>query len=460
MEGEDFARECDLAVRVPLTWACPHCGGRQEWEFSQKRAEEFKCRMQNAECRMQNEKPKPGTYAGMIIPHSTRMADGAEIEVSADERALGAEWECYWCGARLADTPPLRRQLMDSYQQIIPSPAPRAVVFDWPEEASLGISFAESVRHFLTADAAQKAGNIIPKQDWYMQRRARTWNPALTRPQIDIAPGSYDPNQIVPDEHSRNMAVDCQQDQVVMDKTGKSVTGWFWYIVRVVDKFGNSKQLARGYVKSWEEWIAVQKKWKVPNDRVVIDIGQWPGQITQRAADERETVAVNKMTMLGFMKDRTVTWYLLAAELMRRQFKHRDGQIRPWSPPQPIPATVFDNDGRRQVIHLKKIRWDNMTFRLQVDALRSGAPGMPKMEVLGREFLDAQTQAMERGDLTYERQMDAQYYIPEKRQFKELRPNDHYMACEAMLLVRQAMDGMMGHLAIAEDSSQESVVRS
>src|SRR5208282_1830420 len=93
MESDDFARECDLAWRIPLTWECPFCGARQEWDFSQKRPEDFKARRRShcpdGDLPLQIE-PKPGSYAGMIIPSATRISEGVELVLSADERALGA----------------------------------------------------------------------------------------------------------------------------------------------------------------------------------------------------------------------------------------------------------------------------------------------------------------------------------------------------------------------------------
>lgn len=49
LAGEDLHRWTQRAHRVPLTWACPHCGGRQAWEcgheFGNARGSEFKARL-------------------------------------------------------------------------------------------------------------------------------------------------------------------------------------------------------------------------------------------------------------------------------------------------------------------------------------------------------------------------------------------------------------------------------
>jgi hypothetical protein len=78
---------------------------------------------------------------------------------------------------------------------------------------------------------------------------------------------------------------------------------------------------------------------------------------------------------------------------------------------------------------------------------------MPKFEVLSREHLDDQTRLKETGDLTYEKQMSAEYLTEKKGQqyFDKLRKDNHYFDCECMLLVRMAMDGILGHIAPPTD---------
>ncbi len=448
MEGDDFSRECDLAWRIPLTWACPECGGRQEFEFSQTRPGDFVPKAPNSKLQApeklqipSSNTVGPGTYSGMKFPAAEEVLNGLEAHLTPEERAVRAEWECYHCGARLRDTPALRRQLMASYEQALPTPAPRAVLFDWPCEASLNVSFAESARQFLSADAAQRLGNIIPKQDWYMQRRAKTWSPQLDQQQATVTVGSYDPNQVIPDEHSRDMAVDCQKHETL------DTVGTFWYEAAAVDKFGNARQLARGFARSWEEWIAVQKKFKIPNNRVVIDASKWTPQIMQRAAAEYEVV---EGTFMGRPMKSYQTWRIYFGD-DARSFKHADGQSRGWSPPRVYPTQVFLPDGKRVMVKLFSYRWSNLSYKLQLDNIRLGMPGAPRYEVLDRKALDAVTQAKEVGDLTYEKQMSAEYLTEKKGKqiYEKLRKNNHYFDCRCMLLVRMSQDGLIGHVSEA-----------
>ena len=252
-------------------------------------------------------------------------------------------------------------------------------------------------------------------------------------------------------EFCRNMAVDCQQDQDVKDATGKSVTGWFWYIVRVVDKFGNSRQLARGFCKSWKAWQDIQAKWKVPNDRVCIDMAHWP-EVAEKAALEHEVRKITDNPAVPvFMREKQITWILMLGADEQR-FKHAKDVEKSYSTTQFLPIRIYKDGQLIKVVSVKKIRWSNYAFKHQLDLIRSGVPGVPKFEVLGREHLDELTQSTESGNRTYEKQLESEYATQKrgKDTYEQLHPDGHYRDCESMLLVRMAMDSMIGHLGESE----------
>ena len=147
------------------------------------------------------------------------------------------------------------------------------------------------------------------------------------------------------------------------------------------------------------------------------------------------------------------TWLLLAGDPTNRpHWKHPDGKYRPYSPVYPVPVTVIDANGVRQIIRLKKVVWSNVPFKLQLEAIMAGGPGVPKFEVLARSQLDELTQKMETGVWTYDMQMSAEYYEKDKKgrdAFVRRTANapNHYPDLKLRLLVRQAQDGMLGHLA-------------
>lgn len=465
---DDFTKQWKETDKRILHVACPHCASAQPFEWHRQRPEDFMPTppiiIPSLDHRAWIEHHRPllvsedGKHCGMRRGEdkTIKLADG-----TYDERAVlkQTHYQCYHCGSIWEDDKPTRLKIDESstYVPSRPSALPENIGWWWPVWAGQRIAWGTTMLRYLNSKASAALGNHEDLKQWYQKEAGKSWDAKITRATIEIAPGSYDPNQVMPDEFCRNMAVDAQQDQGVMDKTGISRTGWFWYIIRAVDKFGNSRQLARGFSKTWEGWITEQKKWKVPNDRVSIDIGHWPDQIMQRAAAEHESIKVEKPLPPFLLRERPVTWLLFLGSDDTKFGKHMDGKTRTWSPPQAIPVTVFDKEGRRKIITLKKVRWSNHAFKTQLDAIRSGAPSMPKMDVLDPQHLDELSQQMETGNRTYEKQMESEYLtvVRNKDKFESLHPDSHYRDCECMLLVRQAIDGMLGHLAIAQEQSAE-----
>jgi len=460
--GTDLHTATKDAHPVPLEWRCPACDGVQTWErrhWSFKRPDDFKPRENRLIVPVTIgdstatiwEPPKPGTYAGMSWGLDTPTTqDNRTVE----EKARSAHWRCVHCDYRIDDTKENRQAIAKTYSQNYKlitagqTVTPREVCFTLPFESNVDNRFESTVKKFLSAKSASDFVNKKPLEDWYLADRAFFYDPALDYQSFVISPGSYDPamyREIMGDGfHSVNMMVDCQQDQEMMDRTGKSMTGWFWFIIRAVDKFGNSKQLARGFCKSWDELLRHKAKWAVPTDRVCIDVGQWGTQIMQKAVECRETVKLDKPMGIYRVTQKDLSWYLFSAENTRKGFPHTDNNFRMWSLPQRVPVPLLDSEGKRRTIFLQKIRFDRKTFNQQLDALWGGAPGMPKFEILSRELLDEQSRNMEMGDRTYSQQLSAKVYDPAKNDYKELRPDDHYQWCEIAFLVRTAMDGLFG----------------
>ncbi len=111
--GEDLHGKVSKAVPVPLVWRCPACVGEQTWEYnhwSHIRPEDFKPRDRlkistisiGGETAIVTDSPKPGTYAGMKWKPDENL--------SIDEKAKSAYWECIWCGHHIEDTPPIQWQ--------------------------------------------------------------------------------------------------------------------------------------------------------------------------------------------------------------------------------------------------------------------------------------------------------------------------------------------------------------
>jgi rubredoxin len=448
--GEDLHTEAKSAHQVPLTWLCPECQGRQTWEFSQRRPGDFvprerlkvNCVTIGGETAFVSQLPKPGSFAGMTFAP----------EGSIDERARSSVWECYHCGHHIQDKPDIRQQLMDSYEQDyqIPGPngsiiSPASVCFYLPKESARDNKFEDSTKSYLQAKDAEQAGNLVPLQNWYMSERAVFYEPKLTQPQIVVATGSYDPNKIIANEHHRGLIVDCQK-HLTLDTVGT-----FWYEAYVADTSGNSFQIERGFATSWEEWIAVQHKWKIPNHYVCVDGRKWTPEILKQAAAHAELVTGK---LFGRESTYWSAWKILLGDAPARHYRWPDGQYRVWSPPTPRPEYFINARGEKQRVIVMMYRWSNLSIKDQLQNLRIGGEGYPKFVALPRNELPEKTQLKEVGDLTYENQMDA-----EMRGEKDGKPNwvkignrpNHYRDIACMRLVRMAMDSLAGHIAAQEE---------
>lgn len=456
-DGDDFDTEWKSTDQRLLHIRCPRCDASQEFAWHTDRGTDFTPRptieIPSLDHQAWIEHWRPlltaadRRHTGMKRGDDIKKEDG-----TYDERAVLAQthYECFHCGSAIADTPVNRLMLDRSshYKPSNPSALPDDVGFWWPVWAGQRIAWGTTMLEYLQAKQSANIGNVDPLRQWHQKREARSWSERMTRTTIEISPSSYDENEIIPDEVARNFSVDCQQDQDVFDQTGKSLPGWFWCEAEAVDKYGNTRQVHRGFHKSWESWIAVQKRFKIPNDRVCIDVSHWPKQIMTRAALEAEIVPYNN-PILPWMRERTVTWILMQGSSEHR-FKHTKSEERSYSRWGYCHETIYESDNRKKVIVLKKLLWSNFVFKQQLDAIRTGAPGMPKIETLPREKLDEMTQQMETGYRTYEKQMENEYLIVVrgKDQYEQLRPDVHYRDTKCQLLVRQAIDGMIGHKAM------------
>jgi hypothetical protein len=473
LAGEDLQVEASAAHPVPLTWACPCCGGRQTWEFSRLRPPEFTPRPVVNPLPGQlplDLPPAPGSYAGMWFAPAERVVEGRSVMLSIDERARTARWECYHCGTLLPDTKNVRQQIMDSYQQDYqitktePAAAgerrtkttPRAVCFFLPKESARNNSFEESARAYLTAKEQHAQGNELPLINWYLAERAVFYTPQLTQTRVAVITGTYDPTvEKIENESFRCLMVDCQKDKELSERAGKDMTGHFWFIADAVDKNGGTYQLARGYATSWQEWVAVQKRLKIPNRNVAVDGRHWTDTVKEMAAKHR----TREKALDGSGKEVWATWKVMMGD-DARGFRWDDGTWRSYRMPRTDLIDVRDETGKWIKVAVSTTFWSNFSITNQLDMLKRGLPGKPAFVSLPErsEHLSETTIAKEVGDFTYYNQMNGQILGVErgKPKWVDLHKQQHYADCAKMGVVLKAMKGLIGHVAEKEEAGQEA----
>lgn len=461
----DLHRAVEKAWPVPLVWRCPACDGEQTWEWphwNYRRPDDFvpreRRRLSVATvggelALIQEAGPKPGTFGGMIWP------DSQDGKLSLDELARAAHWECIHCGHWIQDTPAERKALCETYTQEYRRPdgtTPREVCFTIPFEAAWDNRFEKTVKNYLTAKRAKEQGNDVPLQDWFLAERALFYERGQTQA-LELQPvvGSYNPLEQIPNQHSVNMLVDVQKK---LDAgPDEDVAGSFWVIIEAVDKLGNSRDVWRGFVTSWDDLLALQARFKVPNGRVCIDGRKWTRTIMQKAAEHFEWVEVT-LPLYGRKVRARRCWMIFLgddAPYFKHPKKGGGWVARPYSLPHEHRVTIMDN-GQSASVPVYTYQWSNLAISDQLHEIMLGGEGMPKIQTLAREQLDPGTAAKERGEFTYERQINAEYRTERrgKPYWEKKRPENHYLDCRKMGLVRKQMDGLAGSVIDTEPAPE------
>ena len=493
LAGEDLESEASQAHRVPLTWECPYCAGRQSWEcdveYEKIRGADFVPRKPHTLPAGQLDlwlPPKPGTTAGMKFDGPEKTVDGQTRILTIGERARSARWECYWCGTMIEDTKELRMKICETYQQDyrLPPPAPgkppitpKRVCFILPKEAAWNNRFESGVSAYLEAKEAQAAGNEIKLQDWYLQERAVFYSAKLSQTRVAVITGSMiDPKIAIPNESFRSLKVDCQKDVVESLRQGKDLTGHFWAIAEAHDKQGNTFMLWRGYATSWEELFGtvkykakadgtvervieggIKNKLMIPTRNVAIDGGNWFDIVKEKAAHYR----TKEQSMDGTGKMVWATWKIMVGDDLKGTRWPDDGVWRSYWPPKTYMLDTLEPDGKTWLkIAVQVTRWSNFAVKSILYKLRMGGPGQPKFVALDVTQCDKKTQAKEKGDFAYQEQMDG-FKLGEdakgRPKFIELHKQQHYPDCHCMGIVLKMMKGLVrGETAAGDGVGQDA----
>jgi hypothetical protein len=468
LAGEDLHNWAKGCHQVPLTWECPHCDGRQTWEFAQLRGEDFKARpvLRGP----QVPPPAPGTYSGMTFDGAEAIgADGSRRERTIDERARSAYWQCYWCGYAIHDRPEIRQAIAKTYRQdyrVEISPgrfiSPRSVVFYLPKESNVDNRFEASAKSYLTAKATEKFGNAQPLIDWHISERAVFYEVGSQSRRIPIITGSYNVKDGIPNEVCRVGAADAQQDDDLTAEAGSPKTGNFWAVARAIDTAGNMYQLDRAFVRSWDELKAFQDRNQITNENFGIDCSFFRNDIIDMAAHEiREQKFKRKKRGKWVEASKWFTWTMLAGDTTgRNSWLWPDKTYRLMSPMQPQSRNVTI---RSQSFSIKVplYTWSQLGIKDMLHALITGGGQTVKFYSLKREQLTGplaeSTRLKESGNLTYENQMQAEYRTVKKNgkpYWEKYRPQNHFWDAECMCLVQFGLGGYLGVAAPADESEE------
>lgn len=243
VEGDDLDLEWNSSSMSEWQWCCPSCGHYQVFEWSVKRDD--------------------GSWAGMKWDTNDTTRPNGRWCYPAVART--ARLECFKCGHHVEDTPANRRRLDDThrYQPMNPGADTAIAGYHWPAVANQDISFGSLVVKYLKAKEQQENhGYLLPLVEFYQKQLARAWNLNTV---VDYRRVSWEPYDVAAEwsaEAFRFITIDCQKDFKE-----------FWAVARSWAANGESRQLDRQRLESWEEVAMFQSQWKVKDQHVFVDCG-------------------------------------------------------------------------------------------------------------------------------------------------------------------------------------------
>lgn len=430
-EGDDFDRQWLSTDQGELHVKCPLCGEGQPFEWDRERED--------------------GTFAGFQRgpEESVILPDGKYNE---SEIIRNTHYECFHCRGKWLDVP-LTRAALDASSYYVsknPTANPENAGFSWPAWINRRLSWGKIMVEYLVSKKADREwNNREPYKQWVQKRAGKTWTDKFERPTAKVMIGSFNIAGGIKDEVSRIFMVDCQADPKKSKDAGQPVIGHFWFVSWAIDKdCRNIYQIARGYAESWNEWIDISKKLKVPNKNVAIDGGHWLDDVVNAAAANwEEGISYNGR---GKQFKSAHVWTVMRGNGKRSSFKHDDGVFRAFAKASDYPRQVIIG-GRKQIIFVPVIEWSNLSVKDQLFAIRQSQK--PMIHVLPPEQLSAITREMEKKLGSYERQISNEYRTRDKGKniWKESNPNVHYNDDDCMGIVQLARGGLIGHIEAAEE---------
>lgn len=388
-QAGDVGEEMDnlwnqLHKKVPLTWECPCCHTRQQFELHKERKSDFKPVIVEGITA-----PKIGTYCGFKFPNKISEMNTPE-EIKAGCAAVTVE--CYHCGFEIPDTHEMRQKLQQTYNQEYReqtgdgqfyTPKDYSVGFWNPDPASVFVPFSETAEAFVLAKKAyDDFKNKQPLKDFYLSRWAQPWDENISeRKQMKISVGFYesDPSKMAFGEETfcRQMTVDCGKSPDA--GANEDIIGTLFFEVRDWEKRSNSRQVARGMVadciildpkinakrkvSAWELLAAQIAYWKVTARRTLVDVAWMPSQVIEAALKNFELIKFTgekaDAKEFGNYPMAVSSWRGCEGSQYRRIGVEKKAFMQ-----NPLPQVYFvhDETNRRHAAKFNKITWSNYVF--------------------------------------------------------------------------------------------------
>ncbi len=431
-EDEDFDAVHKQTNMQVLEYSCPQCGYFQAFELAKLRDETHPV-----------EKLR-GTYAG--LSWDTNDATKPNGRWNFEEVGKTAHHRCYLCDHRIEDTPEIRRKLNDSYRYRVTNPRAEAskVGFQWPGEASMRVKFSDLVVKYLRAKVAMdELSYKLPMQEYYMKDRGLTWSETVTDEYRSVTQEDYDVHSEWPEEKYRVLIADCQRD---LKK--------FYASVYAIALSGECRELARETPMTFDEIAALQKTWKVMDQRVFLDCGYEMTRVLRECVQRGHPGTIK---IRGQLKKIWLCWTGLKGSgqevFVHENVKTEVKEWRVYSKRQLYDVNVGTS---LRLPRAPWYEWSNLHCKDLLRARRDGDNGAPKLRFLP-DTLPQTDQWSHFAQMRSEKRAEA-YDGKKKRSIwlpvKETRPN-HEWDKGAMLMAVCAITGIVGVSGASEQKEVE-----
>jgi hypothetical protein len=419
--------------RQVLEFTCPECGHRQPFELSRFRGEDHSV----AGLR--------GTYSGLSWDTNELTKPNGKWDFERVGRT--AHHRCYQCDARIEDTPDIRRQLNDSYAYRVTNPGAESdkVGFQWPGEASMRIPFARMAVRYLRAKVAMdELSYKLPMQEYYQKDRGLTWNENAETQYKPVTLVDYDVKSDWSEEAHRFLIGDCQQGLT------KFHIGVFACALS-----GETRELARETVDSFDAITKLQTEWKVHDQRVFLDCGYEMTEVLRechrRGHEGWKTIGGRKVklwlcwTGLKGSAQETFAHPLWVWDRKTKMHVRAGTEQRIYSPEKWYHVSTSAEDNSKRVLRVRYYEFSNLHCKDLLRARRDGDPTAPKLLFLPDKL-------PKEDPWSHWAQMRSEQRIarPGGKPFwdhpDKTKPNHEWDKCQ-MLIAVQAIFGIIGNAA-------------
>ena len=375
-------------------WCCPSCKQFNQYNVHKQRPD--------------------GTYGGLNFV-TILKPDNETTDII--ESAKSTWLECFHCGHHVEDTLPNRRMLNNTGQYICikNDGDPSIKCFTWPGFVNINQTFSSFIIQYLNAKKMLTNEDMIT----FVTRDClgRFFKADPTADHSKIMRGDYTPD---PNDKDKDwvkiMTVDVQRTGLVK-----------YYVIRAWNKNGNeSKRLAFGICRSWDEVDEISKKWGVRIPCVGVDCGDG---MTQSQVFQ-ECIKHGKAEKYGniFTYDR---WASLKGD-QAISYSHGSGkdEVKRYYKETQKGDPMFPIGHKLKVFSADLILWSNYSIKTILMQLRDNKlPGIKWLV----DFKDQEYEnQMYSEGLVYELDKRKGVTVP---RWKNADGNNHFLDCEGMNLV-------------------------